>query len=273
MDGNDYSEAFSRLLSRMNYIELSGDMVVDNLKNIVSRLGMEVASGELEFKCKWSKYKECNICTIDGKPMVFVKELWQVQPFREILGIHLASKFLDSTASFPDYLFGKWKVSGRKTIPVLITPYLHGEPLGKKEFKRFHGSLGKQYAFHEILSLYDVDWRHFIMNNEKLTRIDLGRCFANLDMEFAGFWDFKIKKLTKSKEFIEQYEQERDLLSKNFACNAGKIHSLLQQVRDVGQEGNFLLDLDLGTLVDEIVHYWKAHVAWDVFDVLEPFDN
>ena len=142
--------------------------------------------------------------------MFFIKELWQPEFFREILGLHVGIHFLDSELGPKRYLFGRWKREGKKDKPILITTYVKGNPLKKHEVDDYLHALGRQYAFHQVLSLYDVDHRHFIVQKGIVARIDFGMAFSNTHMAYQGFWDFHYNKLVHSRAFHEGIAEEHN---------------------------------------------------------------
>jgi hypothetical protein len=269
---NNYSVNFKKLLDNLHYITINGEIIGDNLEKILKSFKSPIESTDVAMSCKWSKYKECNICTMNDEPLFFVKELWQPQFMREVLGVHLGM-LLDDQMSFNDYLFGMWNINEKKQVPAIITPYLPGSPLKKKQFKQFKYQLGKQYAFHEILALYDVEWRHFILNENTLSRIDLGRCFSNLDMKYQGFWSFKYeKKLKGDSQFEKGLEDEREILKNNIEKYSSDIKNLIGILEIVGKENNSLLDFNLEEFLPKLKKYWSEYLSFNLLKEISYLD-
>ncbi len=248
--------------------DIDGDIIGENLAAILARFPSEPARKDLTLSYKWHKNKASNICTLDGIPLLFVKEMWQPEFLREILGIHVGLHHLDKAMSFQDYLFSKWTPPGRNPIPVLITTYINGKTIEKKQFKSFYKDFGRQYAYHEILALYDVDWRHFIVNGDRLARIDLGCSFSNLTKKYSGFWDMKEKQLKASPEFQAGRDEELALIMRNIEASKVDFNILLDALVEIGTMQNFFIDFNVRNFLLNLEKYWKTYSPVNVLGII-----
>ena len=261
----EYKRSWIELLNVFHYLEIQGDITESNIHQILQKFKVPINKKELKVKAKWKKYKEIFVYDLQDKPLFFIKELWQPRFFREILGLHIAIHFLDKELCPSNYMFGKWNKNKKKDIPILITSYVKGRDFKKKELENYYFALGRQWALHEVLSLYDVDWRHFIVQQGILIRIDFGRCFSNLDMEYQGFWDFQYKQLLKRNAFHEGIEHEREIINKNLSRNTGHLRYLIDKLYSLNGYKNFFIDFDIAEFIDKVRTYWEKYCSIDIF--------
>ncbi|MHA1698595.1 MAG: hypothetical protein ACTSWN_07145, partial [Promethearchaeota archaeon] len=231
------SSAWPEIASILGYIEIHGDLTHENILPILKEFDIYTNLDELRIKSKWRHFKEINVYDISGQPAIFIKELWQPASFREILGIHIAQNYLDPELCPKTYRFGIWRVKGR-SIPIIITSYVKGRSLKKSERQDYLYELGRQHSLHHVISLYDVDYRHFIVQQGILVRIDFGRSFSNLDMPYQGFWDFGFKSLSQDPMFREGTKKEFEIIKKNLSYGKEHLKYLFQKLYELGSIQN-----------------------------------
>ncbi|MBD3188783.1 hypothetical protein GF325_18285 [Candidatus Bathyarchaeota archaeon] len=264
--GSISSSKWLDLVDVFNYIEINGDIDDNIVLQLAEEMNLNHDFSEIKIKSHWHKFKQFSVYNIDDEPFLFIKELWQPEFFREILGIHIGTYFLDKELGVQDYLFGTWRKNRRKEKPILVTPYVRGKKLKGEEHGYMFG-LGRQYAYHEVLSLYDVDWRHFIIQQGIVVRIDFGRSFSNLDMPYQGFWDIGYdKKLSQNAEFNRGVRFEMDRIAENIAKNRHHLSFLLDKMRSLESGKNFFIDFDMNIFLDELTFYWNHHVSIPVLE-------
>ena len=212
-------------------------------------------------KSKWGHFKKYFIFTLENKPLLFIKNVTE-HFIEEVLGLHLSIDFFNTNLTFNKYLAGIYTVGFWKfkhSIPYMMTPYEEGKDLSKYEITKFKHELGRQAYFHEILSLYDVYDRHFIVRNDNtLCRIDLGRSFENLNKKYLGFFDFmRSHKLQfEDEEFQRGYEQEEQLIKKNIENKKEGLIELFQSIKNLKRD-NEIVTFDVNLFLEHLSNYWK----------------
>ncbi|MHA1792277.1 MAG: hypothetical protein ACTSVI_06495 [Promethearchaeota archaeon] len=265
MSGTINNLNWVELTKVLNYIEIEGKIDEDIVLEILKRLDLTIDTSQVHVKSYWHKFKQFDIYNVDKQPILFIKELWQPGFLREILGLHIGINFLDKELGPKKYLFGKWTRNNGKIKPILITTYVKGKSLNKKKIKEHAHALGRQHAYHLILSMYDVHQRHFIVNQGTLLRIDYGRAFTNLKIKYQGFWDFKHKYLLKNvPAYKVGIEKEFKILENNLKNNKKHLLLLIELLENLGNGRNFFVDFDVPKFVNELKEYWKKNSPFEI---------
>jgi len=258
-DGKAAWHQFAKILP---YIELEGKITEENINTILERLDVHVDSRVLKVKANWHMFKQFHVYCLKN-PLFFLKELWQPEFLREILGLHMGIHFFDDELCPKQYIFGTWKQEGKQAKPILITTYVKGQPLKKNSFEPYLYELGRQHAFHQVLSMYDVDWRHFIIQNGIIVRIDFGKSFANLDCTYQGFWELP-KAIVSSPKFQEGVEFEYGRIQANLAEKRDHVQYLFQRLEAIGNYRNFFIDFNVGEFLSNVKKYWETCVPFSI---------
>ncbi len=254
-------QAWLDIVGFLPYIEVEGKITGKSLGTILEKLDIGVDANYLKVKGIWHQFKQFHVYNID-EPLFFIKELWQPEFLREIIGLHMGIHFLDPELCMRKYLFGKWKQESGKEKPILITTYVKGKPLKKSQVKSYAFELGRQYAFHQVLSLYDVGWRHFIVQQGILVRIDFGKSFANIGIPYQGFWDLKWNQLKNNASFLEGVNHENNLIKGRILGEKRHIAYLVDKLEAIGHHRNFFIDFDVQTFVEALRRYWANHIPF-----------
>ncbi len=257
--------SWMQIVKLLNYIELEGDINEENVVKVLEKFDiLPREPRQVHVKGNWHQFKQFHVYSLDKRPLFFIKEMWETELFKEILGLHFGIHFFDPDLCIKNYMFGRWHRQGKEDKPVLITSYVNGNALQRKQFNDFHYELGRQHAFHQVLSLYDVDWRHFIISRGTLVRIDLGRSFRNLAINYQGFWDFNYSKLERSDAFNKGVAHEFETIRKNTERNKGHIQLLLSRLERFGDASNLFVDFSLPEFVRMLRDYWRREVPFPV---------
>lgn len=251
-------EILSDIFKWQNIEEISEESVQSLSKNVEISLPKDFL-----MKCTWSYYKKCTIFTVDKDPLLFLKYVREKYVF-EVLGIHLTRYFFDAELGFHDYITGLYIKSYkklRKNIPYIMTTYEPGKHIGSKEYsiEDFYFQLGRQCYLHEILSLYDVYDRHFIVESQdNIRRIDFGRTFENPEKKYLGFQDYLNKKDINfyDKEFQKGYNFEKELVKKNLSGKRQELSKLIRLLRDLQYDGHLVL-FKAERFVNRLIDHWS----------------
>ncbi|MHA1681891.1 MAG: hypothetical protein ACTSUE_13210 [Promethearchaeota archaeon] len=257
--------AWLELTDALNFIEIKGHITDDTIMSIVQEMDLNVDTSMLRIKSRWHEFKRFNVFNMGDEPFLFIKELWQVQFLLEIIGLHMGINYLDDELGIRNYMFGSW-IKGGKKKPILITTYVKGQKL-TKNYKEYMFELGRQYAYHKVLSLYDVDYRHFIVQQGIIVRIDMGRSFSNLDTPYLGFWEIGYdKKLKGNEEFMRGVDWEMNFLKDKMKKNQKHLNFFLDLLSNLGSGVNFFVDFDVPLFVEQLKSYWKKHLPFSILD-------
>lgn len=257
-------QAWLDLVSILPYIEIDGKISASSLGNILEKLDIQAGRPDLKVKGIWHQFKQFHVYNNADVPLFFIKELWQPEFLREIIGLHVGINFVDPELCMKKYMFGKWKQESGKEKPILITTYVKGQPLKKNQIESFKFELGRQHAFHAVLSLYDVDWRHFIIQQGILVRIDFGKSFDNMNIPYQGFWDLKWNQLKNDPAFREGINSEFGRIKERVATEKRHIAYLINKLDSIGHFRNFFIDFDVQDFVARLRKYWANHLPFPI---------
>lgn len=208
------------------------------------------------FNCTRKFHKKCEIFGLDRKPVLFLKYV-RDKYVLEVLGLHIAKNFFDPELCFKNYLTGLY--GEKKPVPYIMTTYEEGEHIGKYDIKKFKFLLGRQCYLHEVLSLYDVHDRHFIVKSEdSLCRIDFGLCFESIQKKYWGFLDYlKHKHIDYDDvEFQKGYSFEKDLIINNLEGKQSDLNSIIRKINTL-QRDNVIVVFYPDRFVSRLVDHWS----------------
>ena len=120
--------------------------------------------------------------------------------------------------------------------------------------------LGRQHAFHQALSLYDVDWRHFIVQQGLLVRIDFGKSFDQLTIPYQGFWDMRWNELKNNPSFRDGAGYEFNRIKEQVANQKQHISFFIGKLEAIGNYRNFFIDFNVGAFTTKLRDYWRNHL-------------
>ena len=251
-----------------NWITIS-DVSENEIFRMAEKLEYELDDNFL-FKCTWSYYRKCTVFSLNKVPLLFLKYVRE-HYVEEILALHMTKYFLDPDLCFEKYLTG-FLEKKKKTIPFIMTTYEMGDNIGRYDIQEFKYLLGKQCYLHEILCLYDVYERHFIVRNrDSMCRIDFGRAFENLQREYLGFSDFlkKIKIDYNDLEFQSGYQKEREIIKKNLESKENDLLNIIQKVKEMEED----YDLPMfhpKKFCARLIEYWERIGFLREMNITEP---
>nr|MDO8088750.1 hypothetical protein [Candidatus Sigynarchaeum springense] len=255
----DGKRAWLDLIEILPYIEIDGKITPGNLANILEKLDVRMDGRELKIKGNWHQFKQFHVYNM-GLPVFFIKELWQPEFMREILGLHMGIHFFDQELCPRRYMFGVWKQEPKKEKPVIITTYVKGQPLKKDQMESYFHELGRQHAFHQVLSMYDVDWRHFIVQQGIIVRIDFGKALDQLTIPYQGFSELRWNELRKNTAFRDGVEYEFKKIKEQVSSEKQHLSHLIDKIEAIGNYRNFFIDFDLGALTTKLRNYWHKYL-------------
>nr|MDO8112657.1 hypothetical protein [Candidatus Sigynarchaeota archaeon] len=259
----DGKAAWLDLAALFHFIEIDGKITEGNIANILEKLEISVDARDLKVKANWHMFKQFHVYNLN-QPLFFIKELWQPELFLEVLGTHMGIHFFDGDLCPKEYMFGIWKQEGKPSKPIIITTYVKGPALKKNQFEPYLYELGRQYALHQVLSLYDVDWRHFIVQQGILVRIDFGKSFLELTKPYQGFWDMHFNVLKNSPAFRDGVDFEFSRIKNNLASVKNHLAFLMQKLEALGNYRNFFLDFEMDKFLVNLKNYWKNYLPFPI---------
>jgi hypothetical protein len=230
----------------------------NEMQKLAEKMNIDLPKNFL-LKCSWSYYKKCTVFSLEKKPLIFFKVV-RDNYFHEIFGLHLTRYFLDADLCFKSFLTGLYEEK-KSPIPYIATIYERGEHIGHKKYNvsDFRYYLGRQCYLHEILSLYDVYDRHFIVRDDNsLCRIDFDRSFENMDKDYLGFQDYlKKKRLDYDNDvFQEGYNKEQEIIKKNLENKRCDLIKVLEKVGKIKQDYE-LIRFDPKKFINQLIIYWN----------------
>lgn len=256
------------LKDAFNWITIS-DVSENEIFRMAEKLEYKLDDNFL-FKCTWSYYRKCTVFSLNKVPLLFLKYVRE-HYIEEILAIHMTKYFLDPELCFDKYLTG-FLEKKKKPIPFIMTTYEMGDNLGRYDTLEFKYLLGRQCYLHEILCLYDVFERHFIVRNRNsMCRIDYGRAFENLQKEYLGFSDFMktIKLDINDKEFESGYHEEREIIKSNVENKVPELLNLIQKVNQL-EEDYDLPAFNPKRFCNRLIEYWEKIGFLSEMNITEP---
>jgi len=147
-----------------------------------------------------------------------------------------------------------------------------GDNLGRYDVREFKYLLGRQCYLHEILCLYDVHKRHFIVRNrDSMCRIDYGRAFENLQKDYLGFSDFlkKIKLDMNDKDFQSGYHVERETIKNNLENKVPELLNLIQKVNMLEEDYDLPM-FNPKRFCTRVIEYWEKIGFLREMNITEP---
>ncbi|MHA1284567.1 MAG: hypothetical protein ACTSQP_18870 [Promethearchaeota archaeon] len=207
----------------------------------ISKKMNNIIQNDFYIKSNWSYFKKYTIFSKNKEPLIFLKYVRE-KYFQEVLGVHLTRYFFDSDLGFQEYTTGLIYKKKSKSIPYLATTFERGKDLSNYDIFDFKYELGRLCYLHEILCLYDVYDRHFIVREEgskpRLCRIDFGRCFENLHKKYLGFQDYlNDKKIDFYDEIFQKgYQEEKEIIKKNLKNKKRKLINLISKIKELAYD-------------------------------------
>ena len=228
------------------------------MKKLAEKMNLQLKHNIL-LKCTWSYYKKCTVFSLENKPLIFFKYVRE-NYFFEIFGLHLTKYFFDGELCFKNFLTGLYTAK-KKPIPYITTLFERGENIGAKKYNisDFKINLGRQCYLHEILSLYDVYDRHFIVRDDgSLCRIDFGRCFENLDKKYLGFHDYlKQKHLDYyDQDFQKGLKFEKEKIRENLKDKRKELSDIIRKIKNLEKDYD-LIYFDSEKFCNRLIDHWS----------------
>lgn len=260
------TDNFSRLGLIFNWMSVS-DIDDQNMFYMAQKLGITLKSEDVWIKSTWNVYKQYTIFTIHTKELFFIKRLWERYFLREILGLHLACYIFDPELFVFNYLAGTYQ-SGfwrKEPTPYLMTIYVHGDDISP-EFKRDPKHplwywFGRHYYLHLILSLYDVENRHFKVSNQVGTvkRLDLGLSFRHIERDYDGFREyFGALRYEDNSSFQQGVQFEKEMVSTHLSTTRPSFLRIMKGFAGLKQDN--LVDFDPDLFCRALKIYWEKNV-------------
>jgi hypothetical protein len=264
------------MISELKNVEIFETLFNWHIMEEISEIEIEIVAKKLNFpleqdflfKCSWNYYRKCTVFSLNRVPLLFFKYV-RDDYFFEVLGLHLTINLFDSEMTFRNYLTGLFK--RQKPIPYIITTYEMGVNLSNYNIKDYLFLLGRQCYLHEILALYDVFDRHFIVRDKNsLCRIDFGRCFENLQKEYLGFRDYLNNKNmdASNEEFQKGYTFEKLKISNNLR---DKRSELIKYIKSMSllEKDYILIDFEVKRFYERLITYWKRIGFLEMINISE----
>jgi len=253
-------ENLETLESIFNWLEIEGHSELE-IKQMADQLKFPLEENFL-MNCTWSYFKKCTVANFGNEPLLFFKYVRE-HYIEEILGLHLTKYFFDPELCFKNFLTGIQykKKKKKKGTPYITTTYERGDNIGNKKYNvsDFKYHLGRHCYLHEILSLYDVYDRHFIVRDDgSLCRIDFGRCFENLEKKYLGFYDYlKSRHLDYDDEkFQKGYNFEKEKIRNNLASKKKDLAEIIRKIRNLEKDYD-LIHLDPDKFCNRLIDHWS----------------
>jgi hypothetical protein len=232
---------------------------------MAERLGHSLASEDISIDVRWKiNYDQYQIFDSKHQQLYHIKRAWEANYLREVLALHLATRVFDPELVVPDYLTGTY--AGKKTTaPYILTTFVKGKMI-KFSFKKDPGNplwslLGRQYYLHVLLSLYDVDPRHFLVVDEgkEVKRLDLGLAFTKLNQVYDGFQAvFKGVAFEENPAFQQGVAFEREKVLHNLQTTRPILISILSEFNQLEEDA--IVDFNPSQFVYELMTYWAKVV-------------
>jgi len=228
----------------------------ETLHELVSLLGIQLSLEKIQFNVSWSKIKKYEIMTIEGQKLFFLKRMWEFGSIKEIIGLELGRLF-HPELTIDHYVFGTYKEGFfRKLNPYVMTSWVPGTPMDKKEAIKYAFELGRQYELGRWLCLYDCHPRHyFIQQDGTIRRIDFGLAFSKFNKAYEGFADIWPKELFESTEFHRGIKLENQMIHMRFEVIEQDIWKLINRIAQL-QIDDFI-DFEGSRFKAQLLQYWK----------------
>lgn len=250
-------EIFRELFNWKDISDISEDII----KSLLEILG-ERKRKNYKLDCSWGYFKKCRILSPENTPLYFFKYV-RDHYFPEVLAVHLTKNFFDPELGFQTYMTGIyhksfWKFTSE--IPYLMTNYIQGKDLTHHDVGKFKFTLGRMNYLHEVLCLYDVYDRHFIVQeSQKLKRIDFGRAFENMHKKYLGFHDYlnnQDELRFYDEEYQEGYEYEKNLIRKNLTNKRSELAFLIRKIKNLTQDYE-LVEISPEPFINRLIDHWS----------------
>ena len=244
---------------------------IDNVAILAmaERLGHSLASEDIRIELREKIfYGQYQIFNREHRQLFHIKQAWEKKYLREVLALHLATRVFDPEMFVPDYLTGTYtgvRKKGVLAFPYIMTEFVKGKEV-KFGFKRDPGNplwtwLGRHYYMHVLLSLYDVDPRHFLLVDEGkvMKRLDLGLAFTKLDQGYDGFQaSFKGVAFEQNPAFQQGVAFEREKVLHNLQTTRPTLISILSEFNQLEEDA--LVDFNPSQFCYELMTYWAKAV-------------
>ncbi|MHA1263618.1 MAG: hypothetical protein ACTSRS_00130 [Candidatus Helarchaeota archaeon] len=242
---------------------------IDNneIPRLATYLGIRL-DPHFRIKSNWNYYRQYDVFGIDNTPIFHIKKSVEQNVLYEAFALHLG-RLADPDLCPKNYIVGTYNVGfwrWKNPIPYVLTTYVIGHTLPKNAQLNHLFQLGRQFIFHKLLELHDVEERHFIVQNNLLVRIDYDLSFRELTGKYTGF-DRWIKKyrLFDYSNFLRGASYEVIRLRENLTQNRTPFLNLMAALREISTQE--IGDRIIHDLYDNVVRYWEQNCA----DILEDF--
>jgi len=242
-----------------NWYELT-DFSIPIIQQMIKKLN-DSFNNLIKVDCSWSYHKKCEVLNSKDKPIFFFKYVREYY-FSEILGLHLTHYFFDPKLCASSYLTGIYIKKGKlKTseVPYLFTSFVKGRDITHYDIKKYKFPLGKQFYLHEILSLYDVYDRHFIVkDNNVIVRIDFGRSFENTHKKYLGFNDYlEDKGIDLSDEELQRgYAKEKEIIKESLDGKKNELAQFVRKVKMLRMDSE-LIFFPIERFINRLIDHWS----------------
>lgn len=232
----------------------------EEIYKMANRMDISLDNGVL-IKTSFSYYKKYTIFSRKNEIPLFFFKYVREKYFLEVLGLHLTRFFFDPELCCNEYMTGIYEKGHliKRKIPYILTTYVVGKDISNYKINQFKYDLGRHYYLHQILSLYDVYDRHFIVREDKsLSRIDFGRSFENIQKEYLGFSDyFKEKNFDSSDKIIQKgYNEEKKIIKNNLKKKKNKLAKIIRMIKGL-KEDYELIFFEPNRFVNRLIDYWS----------------
>ena len=152
-------------------------------------------------------------------------------------------------------------------VPYIMTRFLHGKEI-KFGFKHDPSHplwvwFGRHYYLHVILSLYDVESRHFLLveegTNKVVKRLDMGLAFTRLEQEYDGFKkSFGDEPFKQNALFQDGLSFERDRILHNLQITRPILTRTLGEFSQLREDS--IMDFNAQQFCQDLENYWNKSV-------------
>jgi len=144
-------------------------------------------------------------------------------------------------------------------IPYLFTRFIKGKNISNYDITKFNFALGRQCFLHEVLSLYDVNDRHFILKNDNIiARIDFGRSFENMHKKYLGYNDYlEEKEIDFLDEALQKgYKKEKEIIKKNLEGKENELAQFVRRIKMLHLDSE-LIFFPIERFVNRLIDHWS----------------
>ncbi len=245
-----------------------GDIDRLSVYTMAERLGKPLTTKDFRIELRWKLYDQFQVFDNKHRQLFHIKRVWERNYLREVLALHLATRVFDPELFVPNYLTGtymsgfkKWKMP----VPYIMTEFLRGKEV-KSGFKRDPSDplwswLGRHYYLHVVLSLYDVEPRHFLVVDEgtAVKRLDMGLAFTKLDQKYDGFLKFfGDAAFEQNAAFQKGMAIEREKVLHNLQTTRPALNSTLREFCQLEEDS--IMDFNPGQFCQDLKTYWSRMV-------------